>query len=99
MHAAMSHTTLMQAAPSRAPAAGFVVANDADAQRCNLLTHHTKRTCSPALVITNHDATLFPIIRDSQVRHTCLRLLRGAEQVVQAALLMCFGAPGGGPAL
>ena len=50
------------------PAAGFVVANDADAQRCNLLTHHTKRTCSPALVITNHDATLFPIIRDSQVR-------------------------------
>ncbi|KAK9821102.1 hypothetical protein WJX81_004428 [Elliptochloris bilobata] len=45
---------------------GFVVANDADAQRCNLLTHHTKRTCSPALVITNHDATLFPVIRNDQ---------------------------------
>jgi 16S rRNA C967 or C1407 C5-methylase (RsmB/RsmF family) len=39
---------------------GFVVANDVDAQRCNLLTHQTKRMCSPCLMITNHDAQTFP---------------------------------------
>jgi len=41
---------------------GFVVANDADAQRCNLLTHQTKRMCSPCLMITNHYGEQFPAI-------------------------------------
>jgi 16S rRNA C967 or C1407 C5-methylase (RsmB/RsmF family) len=41
---------------------GFVVANDADAARCNLLTHQTKRMCSPCLLISNHDATRFPTL-------------------------------------
>lgn len=45
-------------------AAGIVVANDADAQRCNLLAHQTKRMCSPALIVTNHDATMYPIVSD-----------------------------------
>lgn len=44
--------------------AGIVVANDADAQRCNLLAHQTKRMCSPALIVTNHDATMYPIVTD-----------------------------------
>lgn len=44
---------------------GFVVANDADAQRCNLLTHQTKRMCSPCLMVTNHEAQAFPRIRAS----------------------------------
>lgn len=39
---------------------GFVVANDADFMRCNLLTHQTKRVCSPCLMVTNHDASRFP---------------------------------------
>ncbi|GLC44395.1 hypothetical protein PLESTB_000474300 [Pleodorina starrii] len=39
---------------------GFVVANDADFMRCNLLTHQTKRVCSPCLLVTNHDASRFP---------------------------------------
>lgn len=39
---------------------GFVVANDADAQRCNLLTHQTKRICSPCLIVTNHGAERYP---------------------------------------
>lgn len=43
---------------------GIVVANDADAQRCNLLAHQTKRMCSPALIVTNHDATMYPIVTD-----------------------------------
>lgn len=40
---------------------GFVVANDADFMRCNLLTHQTKRVCSPCLLVTNHNAERFPV--------------------------------------
>ena len=47
---------------SGAEPGGVVIANDADAQRCNLLTHQTKRMCSPALLITNHEAQLFPAL-------------------------------------
>ena len=42
---------------------GFVVANDADAARCNLLTHQTKRICSPCLAVTNHGAERYPELR------------------------------------
>lgn len=45
---------------------GFVVANDADAQRCNLLTHQTKRMCSPCLMVTNHNGEQFPKITGLQ---------------------------------
>jgi 16S rRNA C967 or C1407 C5-methylase (RsmB/RsmF family) len=41
-----------------------VVANDADGQRCNLLTHQTKRMCSPCLMITNHSGEMFPRMLD-----------------------------------
>eukprot|EP00887_Chlorella_sp_A99_P007303 scaffold2.g7303.t1 len=46
------------------PPTGFVLANDADLQRCNLLTHQTKRHNSPALLVTNHEAQLFPLIHN-----------------------------------
>jgi hypothetical protein len=36
-------------------ATGLVVANDADAKRCNLLAHQTKRMCSPSMLVSNHD--------------------------------------------
>ena len=42
---------------------GFVVANDVDLKRCNLLTHQTKRANSPTLLVTNHEAQNFPVIR------------------------------------
>lgn len=42
--------------------AGFVVANDIEPARCNLLVHQTKRMHSPALLVTNHDASTFPLI-------------------------------------
>lgn len=64
------HDTTASAVPARcrngtlAANAGIVVANDADAQRCNLLAHQTKRMCSPALIVTNHDATMYPIVTD-----------------------------------
>lgn len=43
---------------------GLVVANDADAKRCNLLTHQVKRMCSPALIVTHHEGQCFPLLPD-----------------------------------
>ncbi|KAI9764926.1 MAG: hypothetical protein M1840_007951 [Geoglossum simile] len=42
---------------------GLVIANDADFKRAYMLVHQTKRLNSPNLIVTNHDATLFPSIR------------------------------------
>ncbi|KAH0566460.1 hypothetical protein GP486_000130 [Trichoglossum hirsutum] len=42
---------------------GLVIANDADYKRAYMLIHQTKRLGSPNLIVTNHDATLFPSIR------------------------------------
>ena len=42
---------------------GLVIANDAEAQRCSLLTHQTQRANCPALVVCNHEAQNFPLIR------------------------------------
>lgn len=41
---------------------GFVIANDNDTKRCYLLSHQLQRlqTLFPHVMITNHDATLFP---------------------------------------
>ena len=41
--------------------AGAVVANDRDARRCNMLCHQVKRLASPALLVTCHDASIFPV--------------------------------------
>lgn len=43
---------------------GMVIANDSDVQRCHLLIHQTKRMCSPNIMVTNHDAQLFPGLKD-----------------------------------
>lgn len=43
---------------------GLIAANDADAMRCNLLAHQTKRMCSPHLVVTNHEAQAWPLLRN-----------------------------------
>ena len=45
---------------------GVVVANDASLQRANLLTHQTKRSNSPCLLVTNHQAQKFPFLRETQ---------------------------------
>ena len=42
---------------------GYVVANDVDARRSHLLTHHVKRVCSPCLIVTNHNAEQFPLLK------------------------------------
>jgi 16S rRNA C967 or C1407 C5-methylase (RsmB/RsmF family) len=54
----------LHAAPGGTLPAGFVMANDSDLKRCNLLTHQTKRAGSAGLIVTNHDAATFPELRD-----------------------------------
>lgn len=66
---------------------GCVVANDIDAQRCNLLTHQVKRMCSPALVVTNHDASLFPLVAPKGTRKVIAGVLDIA--VHEPARLQC----------
>ena len=42
---------------------GLLIANDADYKRAHLLIHQMKRLNSPNLIVTNHDATLYPSIK------------------------------------
>lgn len=41
-------------------AAGFLIANDIDNNRCYMLVHQAKRLNSPCIVITNHDSAVMP---------------------------------------
>lgn len=68
-----------------APATGLVVANDADVMRCNLLTHQTKRMCSPNLMVTNHEAQNFPLLRNLLAGQGG----EGAEQLVLFDRILC----------
>lgn len=45
--------------PSSVPS-GFVLANDSDYKRAHMLIHQIKRLNSPNLIVTNHDAQMFP---------------------------------------
>lgn len=42
---------------------GLLIANDADNKRAHMLIHQMKRLNSPNLIVTNHDATIFPSIK------------------------------------
>ena len=42
---------------------GILIANDADSKRAHMLIHQMKRLNSPNLIVTNHDATMFPSIK------------------------------------
>ncbi|KAI0111862.1 S-adenosyl-L-methionine-dependent methyltransferase [Daldinia grandis] len=44
-------------------ATGLLIANDADYKRSHMLVHQLKRLSSPNLLVTNHDATLYPAIK------------------------------------
>lgn len=44
-------------------ATGLLICNDVDNRRAHMLVHQVKRLSSPNLIVTNHDATLFPSIR------------------------------------
>ena len=42
---------------------GLLIANDVDYKRAHMLVHQMKRLNSPNLIVTNHDATIFPSIK------------------------------------
>lgn len=42
---------------------GLLIANDSDYKRAHMLVHQMKRLNTPNLLVTNHDATLYPSIR------------------------------------
>ena len=42
---------------------GLLIANDADYKRAHMLIHQMKRLNSPNLIVTNHDATMYPSIK------------------------------------
>ncbi|KAH8646990.1 S-adenosyl-L-methionine-dependent methyltransferase [Tricladium varicosporioides] len=44
-------------------ATGLLIANDNDYKRSHMLIHQLKRLSSPNLIVTNHDATMFPSIK------------------------------------
>ncbi|KAK0619910.1 S-adenosyl-L-methionine-dependent methyltransferase [Immersiella caudata] len=44
-------------------ATGILIANDADYKRSHMLIHQLKRLSSPNMIVTNHDATMYPPIR------------------------------------
>lgn len=52
---------LHQSVPENEPLPkGFVIANDSDNNRCYMLVHQAKRLNSPCMLVSNHDATIFP---------------------------------------
>jgi multisite-specific tRNA:(cytosine-C5)-methyltransferase len=42
---------------------GLLIANDSDYKRAHMLIHQMKRLNSPNIIVTNHDATLYPSIK------------------------------------
>lgn len=42
---------------------GLLIANDVDYKRAHMLVHQIKRLSSPNIIVTNHDATIFPSIK------------------------------------
>ncbi|KAI0022738.1 S-adenosyl-L-methionine-dependent methyltransferase [Xylariomycetidae sp. FL0641] len=44
-------------------ATGLLIANDAEYKRCHVLVHQLKRLSSPNMLVTNHDATLYPALK------------------------------------
>jgi tRNA and rRNA cytosine-C5-methylases len=66
-------------------AAGFVIANDIDNNRCYKLVHQAKRFKSPCILITNHDSTVMPnfvVTGSGTYLHMCA--------VLNLLLLLCI---------
>ena len=49
--------------PDDGRSTGLVIANDIDYRRAHMLTHQMKRLNSPNLIVTSHDATMYPSIK------------------------------------
>lgn len=53
----------LHASDDEAHPTGFVLANDLDTRRAQMLVHQVKRLNSPNFLVVNHDAQLFPRIK------------------------------------
>lgn len=53
---------LIEALHQKPNPTGFVIANDSDYKRSHMLTHQVKRLNSPNIMVTNHDAQMYPKI-------------------------------------
>ena len=71
-------------APSRGPR-GIVLANDMDYRRCHLLVHQAKRLHSPALIVTNHDATMLP----TKMSESLAGVSAGLERSLRFDRMLC----------
>ena len=49
--------------PDDGRSTGLLIANDVDYKRAHMLVHQLKRLSSANLIVTNHDATMFPSIK------------------------------------
>ena len=49
---------------------GLLVANDVDYRRAHMLVHQMKRLSSPNIIVTNHDATIYPSIKIPSLPNT-----------------------------
>ncbi|KAF2721687.1 S-adenosyl-L-methionine-dependent methyltransferase [Polychaeton citri CBS 116435] len=64
-------------------ATGLLVANDVNYSRAQMLVHQVKRLNSPNLIVTNHDATMFPSI---QLAPEVVKTASGEEKVTNKYL-------------
>lgn len=55
---------------------GLLIANDKDSRRAQMLVHQCKRLNSPNLIVTNHDATMFPSIALPSVQGSARQYLK-----------------------
>ncbi|CZR65439.1 related to tRNA (cytosine-5-)-methyltransferase NCL1 [Phialocephala subalpina] len=60
---------------------GLLIANDSDYKRSHMLIHQLKRLSSPNLIVTNHDATMYPSIKlpstpENPAHNRCLKFDR-----------------------
>ncbi|KAK9451037.1 S-adenosyl-L-methionine-dependent methyltransferase [Limtongia smithiae] len=61
---------LIEAVHSIPEPTGVVIANDSDHKRSHMLIHQVKRLNSPNLIVTNHDAQLYPRIKVGETTNT-----------------------------
>lgn len=58
-----SNHTVLTESPELSMPPGLLIANDSDHKRTHLLIHQSARLPSPAFIVTNLDASIYPILK------------------------------------
>ena len=69
-------------ATSTSMPSGLLIANDSDNKRTHLLIHQSARLPSPALMVTNLDASIYPIIKVPSPQHRSTDGTQPLEQLL-----------------